>query len=500
MSSDAARRVGRSTAVNWTAWILARALALATLLLLVRTLSADELGALLAALAAGVLGAAVATGGLGDATARQAATAAASGRSAFGRGDLVHALRRFAAVLPFVLAAVIVISTGSEGGLGASGVAAAVVLAVTQGVTTIAASVFRARNQPGRFALATNLAASAGRAAVAALALGVDLSGDTVLWGFALLNILVAAVTWVHATRDLPDTATEVSGLAAMQLGGVVWSLLGNLDVVIVGLLLGAGPAGTYSVSLRVAEFSAQFLVAISLFYLPEATRLAVSGGREAVLSLYRTACRWSAFSTLLVVGIGFITAPEIARIVFPDEQETTTTLLRILLAGYGVQGALGVSYATLAAVGAWSAIWRSSVVGLPLVVAGTLVLTGVFELTGAAVSTLAAYALLNAWWTRQTVTALHRSPFDARYARYLLACAGGWLAAGAADALLGAAGAGPVATVAAAGLAGLGAGALGLLAPGALSPGERALAARLLRPRGRGDRPGRARRPASRG
>ena len=73
MSSDAARRVGRSTAVNWTAWILARALALATLLLLVRTLGADELGALLAALAAGVLGAAVATGGLGDATARQAA-------------------------------------------------------------------------------------------------------------------------------------------------------------------------------------------------------------------------------------------------------------------------------------------------------------------------------------------------------------------------------------------------------------------------------------------
>jgi hypothetical protein len=164
------------------------------------------------------------------------------------------------------------------------------------------------------------------------------------------------------------------------------------------------------------------------------------------------------------------------------------------------VQGALGVSYATLAAVGAWSAIWRSSVVGLPLVVAGTLVLTGVFELTGAAVSTLSAYALLNAWWTRQTVTELQRSPFDARYARYLLACAGGWLAAGAADALLGAAGAGPVLTVAAAGLAGLGAGALGLLAPGALSPGERALAGRLLRRRARGDRPGRARRPASRG
>ena len=97
--------------------ILARALALATLLLLVRTLGADELGSLLAALAAGVLGAAVATGGLADATARQAATASTSPEAGFGRGDLRRAVRRFAAVLPFVLAAVIVISTGSDDGL-----------------------------------------------------------------------------------------------------------------------------------------------------------------------------------------------------------------------------------------------------------------------------------------------------------------------------------------------------------------------------------------------
>jgi O-antigen/teichoic acid export membrane protein len=498
VSSEAARRVGRSTAVNWAAWILARALALATLLLLVRTLGGDELGALLAALAAGVLGAALATGGLADATARQAAAAGDGG--GFGRGDLRRAVRRFAAVLPLVLAAVIVISTGSGGGLGASGVAAAVVLAVTQGATTIGASVFRARNQPGRFALATNLAASAGRAGIAALALGVDLSGDAVLWAFALLNLIVATVTWQHATRGLADTTSEASGIGALQLGGVLWSLLGNLDVVIVGLLLGAAPAGIYSVSLRVAEFSAQFLVVISLFFLPEATRLAVAGARDAVVALYRTACRWSAFTTLLVAGIGFVTAPELAQIVFPDERETTATLLRILFAGYGVQGALGVSYATLSAVGAYGAIWRSSLAGLALLVVGTIVLTGVWELTGAAVSTLAAYALLNVWWTRCTVAALQASPFNSRYLRFAGAAMAGWLAAGLVDLGAAEADAGAVLTVAAAGVAGLAAGATLLLASGALSPGERRLAVRALRPRASGGRPDRARPPASRG
>ncbi len=498
MSADAGRRVGRSTAVNWTAWILARALTLATLLLLVRGLGADELGALLAALAAGVLGAALATSGLADATARQAASAEAAGD--FGRGDLIRAVRRFAVVLPFVLAAVIVITGGSEGGLGASGVVAALVLAVTQGATTIAASVFRARNQPGRFALATNLAVSLGRAAIAGLALGADVSGDTVLWAFALLNGLVAVLTWRHAMRDLPDSASDMSGMGALQLGGVVWGLLGNLDVVIVGLVLGAAPAGTYSVALRVAEFSAQFVIAIGLFFLPEATRLAVSGAREAVVALYRAACRWSAFTTLLVVGIGFITAPEIARIVFPDEQETTTTLLRILFAGYGVQGALGVSYATLSAIGAYDAIWRSSLVGLPLLLVGTVVLTGVWELTGAAVATLLAYALFNLWWTWRAVAELGASPFDARYARFAGACLAGWLAAGVVDLGLAGLGAGALLTLAVAGLTGLAAGGLGLLALGALSPGERELAAQALRSTARGARPRRARRPVSGG
>jgi O-antigen/teichoic acid export membrane protein len=496
VGAEAGRRVGRSTAVNWTAWILARALALATLLMLARSLGAGELGALLAALAAGLLGAALATGGLADATARQAA--AAGDEAGFGRGDVVRAMRRFALVLPLVLAAVIVITTRSSDDIGGSGAVAAVLLAASQGATAIAASVFRARNQPGRFALATNLAGSAGRAVIALLALLGDLSGESVLWAFALLNIAVAAFTWRYAVRGLPPTSTSASGMGALHLGGVVWGLLGNLDVVVVGLLLGAGPAGTYTVSLRVAEFSGQFLVAISLFLLPEATRLAVGGQRAALLALYRAANRWSAFTTLLAAGIGFICAPEIARIVFPDDPATTTTLLRILFAGYAVQGALGVSYAILSALGAYGAIWSSSIVALPLLVFGTVAMTEAWELTGAACATLVAFVCLNAWWTLRTAMELEAAPFDGRYLRSVAACAAGWGVAGLADMLL--VGAGPVATLAAAGAAGLSTGAVALVLLRALSSTERALLLRARRGRPPGGRHRRARRPASRG
>jgi O-antigen/teichoic acid export membrane protein len=490
VSTGSAARVGRGTAVNWLAWILARALALATLLMLARSLGVDELGALLAALAAGTLGAALATGGLGDATARQAA-AAESVETEFGRGDLIRGLRRFGAVLPLVLAAVIVITARSSDHFGASELVAASLLAITQGAITISAAVFRARNQAARFAIATNLAASAGRAVIALLALVVALSGSAVLWGFALLNALVALVTWLQAVDGLPSGSTTMKGVGALQLGGVVWSLLGNLDVVTVGLLLGAGKAGTYSVALRVAEFSAQFVIAISLFFLPEATRLAVSGQRERLIGLYRSACRWSALSTLLVAGIGFVTAPEIAEIVLPDKSGTITTLLRILFVGYGVQGALGVSYATLSAAGAFRAIWISSIVGLPVLVAGTAVLTQVWGLPGAAASTLIGYVGLNVWWTERTVATLGASPIDARYVRGVVACAAGWAAAGLVTLLMSDA-------AAVARFAGVAVAVPALLLLRAFTPGETAALRRLL-DRGRAGRPDPARSPVAR-
>ena len=494
MSSGSAARVGRGTAVNWMAWILARALALATLLMLARSLGVDELGALLSALAAGVLGAALATGGLADATARQAA--AAGHETEFGRGDLMRGIRRFGAVLPLVLAVVIVITARSSEDFGASELIASSLLAITQGAITISAAVFRARNQPGRFALATNLASSAGRAVIALLALVVALSGEAVLWGFALLNAAVAIVTWSQAVAGLPKTSTTMKGVGALQLGGVVWSLLGNLDVVTVGLLLGAGRAGTYSVALRVAEFSAQFVIAISLFFLPEATRLAVQGHREQLIALYRSACRWSALTTLLAAGIGFVTAPQIAEIVLPDKAGTITTLLRILFGGYAVQGALGVSYATLSAAGAYRAIWVSSIVTLPVLVTATVVLTQIWGLTGAASSTLIGYVGLNIWWTERTISVLGASPIDARYVRGVGACAIGWAAAALVASVAGDAAA--VAAFAASAAAGLAAAGPALLLLRALTPGEIAALRRLARRRGRAGRPDPARSPVA--
>ena len=464
----AAARVGAGTAITWFAWIAARALALVTLILLARTLPGDELGALLAAIAAGLLGATLATGGLPDATARAAVS---PDGGTFGRGDLWDAFLRFAATLPFVIVLLLLIADGDEG-LDWGLLTASVLLALTQGGTTILAAVFRARGQAGRFALVTGLVVAVGRAAVAGVAFGVDAGADFVLWSFVAINVLLIAATWSAAARDLPATRSHDEGATALHLGGAVWALLAHLDIVVVGVVLGADAAGVYGATLRLAEFSYQFVIAVSVLYLPEAVKLVAAGETSALAALYRTSSRWSALISLLVAGAGFVAAPWLAEVLFPDDAAISARILRILFVAYAVYGALGLGYLTSVALGSFRQITRSALVALPAIVAATVVGAELWGLTGAACVTASGYILFNAWWLWLTErTTLHALPFDERYGRVLLASGIALLGAELVALVLD--DAAPLVALPILGAVSLGLWAAAVMASGALSPGE---------------------------
>jgi O-antigen/teichoic acid export membrane protein len=426
--ASAAGRLGKGAALTWLAWVAARALALVTLVLLTRALSAEDLGALLAALAAGLLGATLATGGLPDATTRSAISEAESG---FGRGDINRALIRFAAVCPAVLGLVFAIVSRKAGELDWSLLASSSLLAVTQGGTSIIASVFRARGQAGRYALVTNLVASIGRTGVAIVALGTGLSASLVLWTFVLVNCGVIVGAWGGAVRDLPSTTSSAVGAASLHLGGAVWSLLQNLDVVVVGLVVGASGAGTYGAALRLAEFTLLLLIAMSVLYLPEAAKLVVADSRQALVMLYRTSSRWSALLTLLIAGTGFIVAPDVAQLLLPEQASTATAVMRVLLPGYALHGALGLAYGTSVALGAYRTISQTALVAIPLLVVLTVAFTELWGLRGAAAATLSGYVTLTIWWVLRARELLGALPFDRLFARSVVACIISWAISG---------------------------------------------------------------------
>ena len=96
------------------------------------------------------------------------------------------------------------IADSSNGGLRADVLLAGLLLAVTQGATTIVASIFRARGQAGRFAFVTTVFTSAGRVIVAAIALAWEADLGFVLWSFVALNFALIALTWRSAMRGTP--------------------------------------------------------------------------------------------------------------------------------------------------------------------------------------------------------------------------------------------------------------------------------------------------------
>jgi O-antigen/teichoic acid export membrane protein len=424
--TTAARRLGVGTAITWVAWITARALTLATLVLLTQALPADDLGALLGALAAGVLGATLATGGLPDVTTRSAVIEAETG---FGRGDINRALIRFGLACPAILALVFAIVARKEGALDWSLLTSSSLLAVTQGGTLIVASIFRARGQAGMYALVTSLFTSIGRTGVAIVALVASAGASAVLWAFVVLNVVVIVGAWRGATRGLPATTSARADTASLHLGGAVWSLLQNLDVVVVGLVVGATGAGTYGVALRLAEFSLLILVAVGVLYLPEAARLAHADRRDELVHLYRTSSRWCALIALPLGGTGFIVAPDLAQLLMPEHAHAATTVLRILLPGYAFQGALGLAYPTAVALGADRAIRLTAIVAIPALIVVTVGFAELWGLPGAATSTLLAFTSLTLWWLVKARLVLGVLPFDGLFARAFATCLASWLA-----------------------------------------------------------------------
>ena len=299
-------------------------------------------------------------------------------------------------------------------------VVASLLLAVTQGATTIVASIFRDRGQAGRFAFVTTVFTSVGRAIVAVGALVSGAGAGVVLWAFVLLNVALIAVTWQGAMGGLPATQSHAEGGGVIHLSGVVWSLMGNVDVVVVGVILGAADAGMYGAALRLAEFSFQFVIALSVLYLPEATKLAESGRMAAVGTLYHRTSRWSMLVAVLTAGVGFVTAPALAEIIFPDDPSTTATIMRILFVGYGIHGCLGDTHSTLVAIAAYADIRRWSLAALPAILLGTVALTWAFGTVGAATATCAAYASSALWWSVIIRRRLGVRLFDGLYLRAL--------------------------------------------------------------------------------
>ena len=186
--------------------------------------------------------------------------------------------------------------------------------------------------------------------------------------------------------------------MGALQLGGVVWSLLGNLDVVVVGLLLGAGPAATYwsPYQWRSSPGSSWWRSASSScprrpgWSSRRTEALAASTGRQRAGRRSRR-CR--------AAGIGFIAAPR------SRSSSSPRTWKRPRRSCASCSWAMRPRAARRRVRGTGRARRLSGdpfsvALSIAALVVATIGFTEVWELTGAACATRRLRALTS-WWTR---------------------------------------------------------------------------------------------------
>lgn len=266
--------------------------------------------------------------------------------------------------------------------------------------SALSAGLLQAGGQPLRAEAAINFARPLMVVLLALVAASfVDLRPHHALWLMAAAALATGATAAAAARRQLPRTSGGApdrgertrwlqSGMT-LVVGMVVTALIERLDIIMLGVLLGAENAGPYSVASRLALTVALASAAVASLAGPELARQAAAGDRVA---LQASAGR----AALLGAGMAAACAATIAGAwpfllpAFGPGFEAATTPLLILLAAQAGIAAAGAAGGLLAVSGRNRAIISISIGAVILDTALLLALIPSFGAMGAALATAA--------------------------------------------------------------------------------------------------------------
>ena len=241
--------------------------------------------------------------------------------------------------------------------------------------------------------------------AVAAFALGRRLdAADIMIVHLATLAIaLMIAHTWL--VRALPQPVRDVAPayetkvwlraslplvlLSAMHL------LLSQIDILMVGSLMGAGEAGVYAAAARVAGFVLFGLIAINAIVAPMISQLHVSGRMAALQSMLTLTARANLAFTL-TAGLAIVAVGEWVLWLFGPDFVSGYPALLICTAGYLVSALAGSVASLMIMTGHERAAARIMALSVAANIALNVALIPLWGLAGAATATAFATAMWN--------------------------------------------------------------------------------------------------------
>lgn len=269
-------------------------------------------------------------------------------------------------------------------------------------------------------------------AATVALQAHGALTETGVLWAMAggalacLIYILIIFLLTGRGARTSPRLLPSPKVVAGLSFRGppyagffVIVLLLEQVDILLLGLLLGAAEAGLYQPASRVAWFAAFGGIAISIFARPQFAKAAAEKQPARIRSLMRL-CRAAAIVYFAISSLFLILFSKQIFALFGDEYQNAGAIMIVLLAAHGLASVVGPVDAAAQVLGSGARILLRALLSLGVFIIAGLTLIPPFAGLGAAFAAFigaAAYRLSFLLYVRQGLRALEKqtlTPTDA--------------------------------------------------------------------------------------
>ncbi len=261
-------------------------------------------------------------------------------------------------------------------------------------------------------------------ALLVAVALSATAPGATAAWLWPFAPVLIGSVVWLlrRAPHDSVDAATVSAGrfwrFAMPQAGtGLLRVLIRWVDTLIVGALLGVGPAAIYTAATRLLKLGSIVNQAVFRASAPQIAEELSVGDHEAAQGLYRTSANWLVVATWPLYLGCLVYAPTVLAMFGPEFVDGADAV-RILAVAMLVASACGPVESVLVMGGRSSLNLVNNTAALAADVGFALLLIPHWGIEGAAVAWAISVGFTNLLPLIQVARDIGIQPFDAVMAR----------------------------------------------------------------------------------
>jgi len=259
---------------------------------------------------------------------------------------------------------------------------------------------------------------------VGAIMLGLTLPELGLAYAVGALVAAAIAIGWAGlsaarrniAPRADPGMAGPLLAVTAPTLTMVIaGQLIRQVNVPILAATTDATTVGFFSAALFLATATEGIFTALTLVYMPYASRLLVEGGRDTLAAVQPAVGRWTYLVSLGPIATLFALAEPIITLLFGPEYLPGALPLRIVLIGILVRAVIGPRNSVQLAIGHGRDVSVNFLAALAAAVVVALVLTPTTGMTGSAISFAVGFVVRSVLSERQLAAALPGSAIQPR-------------------------------------------------------------------------------------